>query len=214
MAKSGETFADQILAGLAGGLATLEPEIPAIAERNRKYRQSWALVEVSCGEAHVSSFVSRWPEWDADDVLSDPEVVELVEEISRRSDLQTLAQQRLAGKALGAALEIMSVRLDASDCGIHHARDVAELALKIEGAAAKSPKAVAARRMRTMSLLGGVATVVSPEYPNGTQVAVRCVEDVCGLFVAMRCVNESEFHAVWDCLKESLFVGSLTLEGW
>lgn len=46
------------------------------------------------------------------------------------------------------------------------------------------------------------------------KVAVRCAEDACGLFVAMRCVGESEFHSVWDCLKESLFVGSLTLEGW
>ena len=214
MAKSGETFANQILAGLAGDLATLEPEIPAIAVRNRKYRQSWALVEVSCGEVHVSSFASRWPEWDADDVLSDPEVVELVEEISRRSDLQTLAQQRLAGKTLGAALEIMSARLDASDCGIHHARDVAELALKIEGAVSKRTKLAAAPRRRRMSLLASVATVISPEHPDGTQFGVRCVEDVCGLFVAMRCVDKREFYAVWDCLKESLFVGSLTLEGW
>ena len=217
MPECSNGFVDQLLAGLSGlsgEFDDVRPAISGIADRNRKVRQAWALVEVSRGIAPLSAFVSRWPDWDASKVLSDPEVTALIEEIGERPDLQSLAQQRLVAKTLDAALGVIAARLDPSDCGIHHARDVAELALKIDGAFAKGPKAVAAPRRRSFSLLGGVATVVSPEHPDGVGVLVRNAEGACRLFRAMRCVEMDEFHAVWECLKESLFVGSLTLEGW
>lgn len=214
MVESRETLGAQLLAGLVGDFVTVESKIPEISKRNRKYRQAWALVEISRGVAPLSSFACRWPDWEVGSVLNDPEVALLIEEIGERPELVSLGQRRLATKTLNAALEVISARLEPSECGIHHARDVAELALKIDGALAKSSKEATPRKKRSLRLLGGVCTILSPEHPDGTEVVVRDAKDACAVFVAMRCVNEREFHDVWNCLSECLFVGSIELEGW
>jgi len=214
MPESCSGFADGLLAGIDSDLDTLMSEIDIIADGNRKFRQAWGLVEVSRGICSLSSFEARWPDWQAQDIISDPEIAMLVEEVGERSDLQTLAQRNLATKTLDSALKVISARLDSSDCGIHHARDVADLAIKLETASTKSSKLVAAPRSRSFSIINRVATVVSPEYPDGIELRVSDVSDGLRLFRAMRCVEVADFHAVWDVLQESLFVGSLTLEGW
>lgn len=214
MPESSSGFADGLLAGIDGDLDKLMSEIDIIADGNRKFRQAWGLVEVSRGICSLSTFEARWPDLDAQEILSDPEVAALVEEVGERTDLQVLAQQNLAMKTLDAALKVISVRLDSSDCGIHHARDVADLAIRLETASTKGAKLVVPPRRRSFSIINRIATVVSPEHPDGVDLRVSDVWDGLRLFRAMRCVEVAEFHAVWDVLHESLFVGSLTLEGW
>ena len=214
MSESSNGFADGLLAGIDGDLDTLMSEIDIIAEGNRKFRQAWGLLEVSRGICSLPSFKARWPDLDIQDILSDREVAALVEEVGERTDLQVLAQQNLATKTLDAALKVKSARLDSSDCGIHHARDAADLAIKLETASAKGAKLVPAPRRRSFSIINRIATVVSPEHPDGIELRVSDISDGLRLLRAMRCVEVGEFHAVWDVLQESLFVGSLTLEGW
>ncbi|RXV58077.1 hypothetical protein C6W92_17125 [Roseovarius sp. A46] len=203
----------ELLAGIEGNFDQLKPEVDTISEKNRKFRQAFGLVEVSRGIIPASSFEARWPGWEVSMLLSDPEVKARIEEIGGRPDLQVLAQQKLTAQTLDTALEVITARLKEADCGIHHARDVAELAIKLDNSRG-SPKAQPAPRRRSFNLIARIATVVSPEYPDGLGVQVASIEGALALFRAMRCVEIDEFRAVWAQLQESLFVGALTLEGW
>jgi hypothetical protein len=115
---------------------------------------------------------------------------------------------------MDAAMAVITARLNAADCGIHHARDAAELAMKIDASLAQDTKTNTMARRRSLNILNRVATVVTPEHPSGVELLVQDAEGAMRLFRAMRCVEADEFHAVWKVLHESLFVGSLVLEGW
>ena len=214
MTKPRVDFAGQLLAGLDGTFESLEPQLDSLAAENRNYRLAWALVEVSHGIIPVSAFRSSWPAYKIEDALRNPELTALVEEIGSRSDIQTLGQQKLTTKTMQAALGLVAARLEASDCGIHHARDAADLAIKINSALSKSGKPEPMQRMRSVRIFNRIATVQSPEFPDGFNLEIESNGSALKLFRAMRCIEPDEFRDVWSVLKTSLFSGSITLEGW
>jgi hypothetical protein len=214
MAESPVDFAGQLLAGLDGTFESLEPQLDSLAAENRNYRLGWGIVEVSHGIIPVSAFRSSWPEYNIEDALRNPELTALVEEIGSRPDIQTLGQQKLTTKTMQAALGLVATRLEASDCGIHHARDAADLAIKINSALSKSGKPEPMQRMRSVRIFNRIATVQSPEFPYGFDLEIKSNGSALKLFRAMRCIEPDEFRDVWSVLKTSLFSGSITLEGW
>ena len=214
MTKPRVDFAGQLLAGLDGTFESLEPQLDSLAAENRNYRLAWGLVEVSHDIIPVSAFRSSWPAYKIEDALRNPELTALVEEIGSRSDIQTLGQQKLTTKTMQAALGVIATRLEASDCGIHHARDAADLAIKINSALSKSGKPEPMQRMRSVRIFNRIATVQSPEFPDGFNLEIESNGSALKLFRAMRCIEPDEFRDVWSVLKTSLFTGSITLEGW
>ena len=214
MTKPHLNFAGQLLAGLDGTFESLEPQLDSLAAENRNYRLAWRLVEVSHDIMPVSAFRSSWPEYKIEDALRNPELTAPVEEIGSRSDIQTLGQQKLCTKTMHIALGVIAARLEASDCGIHHARDAADLAIKINSALSKSGKPEPMQRMRSVRIFNRIATVQSPEFPNGIDLGIKSNGSALKLFRAMRCIEPDEFRDVWSVLKTSLFSGSITLEGW
>lgn len=214
MAEPKRDFAVRLLAGINEDLEILEPHFDCIKVESRDFRLAWGLVEVSRGLRTLGSLEIGWPNLKIEKVLTDPEVVALVEQIDARPDLQIQGQQKLVSRTLDAALEVIGSRLEATDVGIHHARDVAELAIKIDTALTKSGKLAPAKRSRSFAIFNRMATVTSPEYPDGVDFIITHPESVLPLFRAMRCVDLEDFEAVWNVLNGSLFTGSLTLEGW
>ena len=214
MVEIRDDLGKQLLAGIEGSFEELQPNIDVISIENRRARQAWSVAEISLGIKPSSSFKTTWPDDTLENVLIDPHVVALAEEIGERSDLQRIGKQMAAVKAMDAAMAVITARLNTADCGIHHARDAAELAMKIDASLAQDIKTTPVARRRSLNILNGAATVATPEYPSGFELHVQDVEDAIRLFRAMRCVGEDEFVAVWEVLRESLFVGSLVLEGW
>ena len=214
MAETKLDFSGRLLAGINGDLQILEPHFDSIRVESQDFRLAWGLVEVSRGLRSLESLETMWPDCEIEEVLIDPKVVALVEHIGARTDLQIQGQKKLVSRTLDAALEVIGSRLEATDVGIHHARDVAELAIKIDTALAKSDKPVPLIRRRSFNIFNKIATVTSPEYPDGIDFIITHPESVLPLFRAMRCVDLEEFQSVWDVLLCSLFTGSLTLEGW
>ena len=214
MAEPKRDFAVHLLAGINGDLKILEPHFDSIRVESRDFRLAWGLVEFSHGLRTLSSLEIMWPNCKIEKVLTNPEVAALVERIGERPDLKIQGQQKLVSRTLDAALEVIGSRLEATDVGIHHARDVAELAIKIDTALAKSGKLAPAKRSRSFAIFNRMATVTSPEYPDGVDFIITHPESVLPLFRAMRCVDLEDFEAVWNVLNGSLFTGSLTLEGW
>ena len=214
MTKPRVDFAGQLLAGLDGTFENLEAQLDSLAAENRNYRLAWGLVEVSHNIIPVSAFRSSWPAYNIEDALRNPELIALVEEIGSRSDIQILAQQKLTTKNMRVALGVIAARLKASDCGIHHARDAADLAIKMNSALSKSRKPELMQRMRTVRIFNRIATVQSPEFPDGFNLEIESNGSALKLFRAMRCIEPDEFRDVWSVLKTSLFTGSITLRGW
>ena len=214
MAETKLDFSGRLLAGINEDLKILEPQFDNIILESQSFRLAWGLVELSRGLRSLESLETMWPNYKIEEVLIDPKVVALVEHIGTRPDLQIQGQQKLVSKTLDAALVVIGARLEATDVGIHHARDVAELAIKIDTALTKTGKPTPAKRRRSFNIFNKIATVTSPEYPDGVDFIITHPESVLPLFRAMRCVDLEEFQSVWDVLLCSLFTGSLTLEGW
>ena len=214
MAEPKTDFAVRLLAGINGDLQILEPHFDNIRVESQDFRLAWGLVEVSHGLRTLSSLEIMWPNREIEKVLTNPEVAALVEHIGERPDLQIQGQQKLVSRTLDAALKVIGSRLEVTDVGIHHARDVADLAIKIDTALTKSGKLAPAKRSRSFAIFNRMATVTSPEYPDGVDFIITHPESVLPLFRAMRCVELEDFEAVWNVLNGSLFTGSLTLEGW